>query len=110
MSALPNFSEFYQLPLVAIGPNDLYSLQGFPSATHWLIVLVGYESELGTNIENWRVFVFTACNDGSFDYDTPEYISNPFTTIHLAFEFARKIESYCKCDEFKLHTQQKENF
>lgn len=104
MNAFPNFSEFYQKPLIPISQKDLLSLTDYPFATHWLIAMEGFESPNGNTIDHWKVLVFPSNIDGYFDYCKPLFLSNPITSIHSAFEFAREIESKCKCDPFSLQT------
>ncbi|MFT4412357.1 hypothetical protein ACLM5H_00720 [Fredinandcohnia humi] len=108
MNAFPNFSEFYQKPLIPIGQSDLLTLSDLPFATHWLIAMEGVESGQDNRIAHWKVLVFASNVEGFFDYQKPHYLSHPITSIHDALTFAKELEGKCMCDQFNLHTSSKE--
>ncbi|MCH1627573.1 hypothetical protein [Fredinandcohnia quinoae] len=104
MNAFPNYCEFYQRPLVPIGKSDIVRIPENPFTTHWLIAMEGIEDKSGNKVEHWKVFVFLSDVDGTFEYTNPHFHSDPITSIHSAIEFAKEIESQCKCDQFAVLT------
>jgi hypothetical protein len=97
-----NYQEFYQKPLVPVGQRDAQSLL-HETETHWLIAVEGTEIEKGNDRYHWRLFVFTANQDGTFDYQTPYFSTPQISCIHDAFKLATEIECQCKSDTFSSY-------
>ncbi|MDF0726283.1 hypothetical protein PY093_06085 [Cytobacillus sp. S13-E01] len=109
MNAFPNYREFYQKPLIPIGESDIQVFldnDGSSSSfTHWLIALEGSEIEKGKEKFHWKIIVFQTTSEGSFDYNSPHYVSLQIPCVHQAFEMAKEIESKCKSDCFTINLQ-----
>lgn len=97
-----NYQEFYQKPLVQIGQSDAQSLLS-ETETHWLIAVEGMEIEKGKERYHWKLFVFKANKDGTFDYQSPYFSTPQISCIHEAFKLATEIESQCKSDKFSAY-------
>jgi hypothetical protein len=103
MCALPNFSDFYQRPLIPIGEKDRLSflnkkLPNVTNDTHWLIALEGHEKMKGSEVFHWRVVIFPSNTDGTFDFESPFFASS-YYSFNEATEYARKIEKKAKDDQ-----------
>lgn len=97
-----NYHEFYQKPLVQIGYKDAQALLN-EEESHWLIAVEGTEIEQGKDRYHWKLFVFTANKDGTFDYQSPYFSTSQISCIHDAFRMATEIESQCKSDTFSSY-------
>ncbi|RSK52356.1 hypothetical protein [Bacillus canaveralius] len=97
-----NYRDFYQKSLIQIGPEDLNSLkETLPipgdKITHWLIALEGEPDQ--KNYYQWKVAVYPADCEGSFDWSSRFYTSADFNCFHKAFDFARSLEKNGKNDK-----------
>ncbi|RBW69180.1 hypothetical protein [Bacillus taeanensis] len=106
MRNAPNFSEFYQKPLILIGENDRLSVlnktlnaETLPPFTHWLIAVEGSEINPKTKAFQWSVVVFPANIDGGFNYKFPYYISAFFLSITEAIKYTKEIEQLALQDQ-----------
>lgn len=108
MYGLPNFSDFYQKPLIPIGENDRLRMINDTGTedtielemnTHWLIALEGSEKEGYSPRFHWKVVMFPSNQNGSFNFTAPLYVS-PFFTFNEAVDYARQLENSAKEDQF----------
>ncbi len=106
MCGLPNFSDFYQKPLISIGENDRLRIfnhtqteDGYEVNTHWLIALEGSQKEKNSATFHWKVVMFPSNQNGCFNFTSPLYVST-FFPFNEAVEFARKLETMAKGDQF----------
>ncbi|XJZ28302.1 hypothetical protein ACF5W4_05775 [Bacillota bacterium Lsc_1132] len=109
----PNFRDFYQKALIPIGNNDrtVFSSEdvSFPPllSTHWLIALEGeLKPEQSRDYYYWKVSIYSANADGTFNWDQAFYTSPGIDSIDEAIELARTFETYSKNDELHISNLQ----
>lgn len=98
MKNAPNYGEFYQRSLIAIGETDRGSVD-CESCTHWLIALEGNEMDKVTGAYQWNVVIFPSKKCGGFNYKLPYYVSDSFSSIHKAIDYTSQLEKMAKDDQ-----------
>ncbi len=102
MTDKPLFKDFFDKPLIAIGPNDRASIipedqikLGTQSITHWLIALIWMENQLE---KGWRVAVYPVCKDKNHWDRSPYYQSKIIRSYEEAWQLSKVIDDYARRD------------
>ncbi|WP_043933522.1 hypothetical protein [Bacillus sp. EB01] len=99
----PYYREFYPTAMLQIGQNDSAILRDScltnSGPTHWLIALQEEKIELPEDYCHWKVVVYTADSEGSFNWETPYYSSPLFNAIESAIELAQHYQQCGTNDE-----------
>lgn len=99
----PNYRDFYQKSIIPMGSNDQSVLSGSDISphtaghTHWLIALEG-ETRQDKLFYVWKVTIYPADSEGSFDPANQFFSSSEYDCINKAFEYARELEQHGKND------------
>lgn len=95
-----NFSEFYEMKSIPIKEKDLALLHSNRSGsyTHWLLFLVGKETD--QNKMHWHISVYPSNQIREYEYQFPCFTSIHFCSMDEALDFARMIEKKARQDQF----------
>ena len=97
----PYYREFYPTAMVPFGKNDSVLIQDSNLAsghTHWLIALQEEKIDLPEDYCHWKVVIYTADDQGSFNWEMPYYSSSLFDKIEAAIELAQHYHE-CGCKD-----------
>jgi hypothetical protein len=101
MADQPLLKDFYDKPLISIGPNDRASIvndqnkQDTQSITHWLVALIWLETQFE---KGWKVAVYPVCQ-GKRDWDQiPYYQSQIIHSYERALQLSKIIDDFARRD------------
>jgi hypothetical protein len=87
--------DFYSIALVPAKPFEgeflPTSIAQRPASSHWLIALEGSPLPEGS-LYTWKISVYAANRDGSYNANDAIFSSGSFRGIHEAYESARQMK------------------
>ncbi|MDZ5470548.1 hypothetical protein SM124_02180 [Bacillus sp. 31A1R] len=92
-----HYRDFYQTALI---PIDNLSTVVDANYTHWLIALSGRLKDSQKEYYIWKVVVYPADSEGSFEWLEEPYSTESYDCFHKACESAREIEQNIRNQEF----------
>ncbi|WP_147531732.1 hypothetical protein [Bacillus marasmi] len=96
------YREFYPKSLITMGTKDRSSIQESDSRlTHWLVSLEGYPEAYETYYY-WKVSIYPADCEGTFNWNTPLHRSSQYKTFDEAYEAALVLEKACQDSEISM--------
>lgn len=109
----PNYLEFYQKAVIAIGPKDRKSLLDNnctvnSDSSHWMIALDGRPMQNKPHFYKWNIVIYQADAEGFFLLKQPYYVSRSYVSFDEAYGEATKIEEVCRFDHFVPATPEKQ--
>ncbi|WP_053361988.1 hypothetical protein [Bacillus sp. FJAT-27251] len=96
------YLDFYSTALVPAMPYDSKFLPGpvtkRPASSHWLIALEGMPLPEG-NLYTWKVSVFAANSDGTFNANKACFSSESFPRLDEAYKMAGLMKNEMRAQE-----------
>lgn len=101
----PNYLEFYQKAVIAIGPKDRKNLLTNnytvnSDSSHWMIALDGHPMQNKPYYYTWNIVIYQADAAGFFLLKQPYYVSRSYSSFDEAYAEAAKLEEACTLDHF----------
>jgi hypothetical protein len=97
-----HYHDFYSTAFVPARPFEgrflPNSIAQRPTSSHWLIALEGSPLPEGSHY-TWKVSVYAANRDGSFNANDAKFSSGSYRSLHEAFESARQLKNEMNIQE-----------
>lgn len=91
-----SYREFYPKSLITMGEKDRTSIIYTDSRlTHWLVSLEGYPQP-DEEYYLWKVSIYPADFEGTFNWNTPLYRSSRYKSFDEAYDAAVILEETCQ--------------